>query len=48
VIDEIRGVLDQYPQRLRDKSVRRGVNDDCVEIATHLDRHGDTASHASK
>jgi hypothetical protein len=34
VIDEIRGLLDQYAQRVRDKSVLREVNDQYVEITT--------------
>jgi hypothetical protein len=42
VIDEIRGLLDQYAQWLRDKSVLREVNDRYVEITTpYLDRHND-------
>src|SRR5215475_321483 len=42
VIDEIRGLLDQYAQWVRDKSVLREVNDQYVEITTpYLDRHND-------
>src|SRR5262249_12710246 len=40
--DEIRGLLDQYAQWVRDKSVLREVNDQYVEITTpYLDRHND-------
>lgn len=42
MIDEVRGLLDQYAQWLRDKSVLREVNDEYVEITTpYLDRHND-------
>lgn len=42
MIDEIRGLLDQYAQWVRDKSVLREVNDQYVEITTpYLDRHND-------
>jgi hypothetical protein len=42
VIDEVRGLLDEYAQWLRDKSVLREVNDRYVEITTpYLDRHND-------
>ena len=34
MIDEIRGLLDQYAQWVRDKSVLREVNDQYVEITT--------------
>ena len=44
MIDEIRALLDQYSQWLRDKSVLREVNDQYVEITTpFLDRHNDYA-----
>ena len=44
MIDEIRTLLDQYSQWLRDKSVLREVNDQYVEITTpFLDRHNDYA-----
>ena len=44
MIDEIRVLLDQYSQWLRDKSVLREVNDQYVEITTpFLDRHNDYA-----
>lgn len=43
MIDEIRGLLDQYAQWVRDKSVLREVNDQYVEITTsYLDRHNDS------
>lgn len=42
MIDEVRGLLDQYAQWLRDKSVLREVNEEYVEITTpYLDRHND-------
>ena len=42
MIDESRGLLDQYAQWVRDKSVLREVNDQYVEITTpYLDRHND-------
>ena len=42
MIDEVRGLLDQYAQWLRDKSVLREVNERYVEITTpYLDRHND-------
>ena len=42
MIDEVRGVLDQYAQWVRDKSILREVNDQYVEITTpYLDRHND-------
>jgi Domain of unknown function DUF1829/Domain of unknown function DUF1828 len=42
VIDEVRGLLDQYAQWLRDKSVLREVSDEYVQITTpYLDRHND-------
>jgi hypothetical protein len=42
VIDEIRNLLDQYSQWLRDKSVLRELDDHYVEITTpYLDRHND-------
>jgi hypothetical protein len=42
VIDEIRTLLDQYSNWLRDKSVLREVNDQYVEITTpYLNRHND-------
>lgn len=42
MIDEIRGLLDQYAQWVRDKSVLGEVNDQYVEITTpYLDRHND-------
>lgn len=42
MIDEIRALVDQYAQWLRDKSVLREVNDQYVEITTpYLDRHND-------
>jgi uncharacterized protein DUF1829 len=45
VIDEISGLLDQYAQWVRDKSVLREVNDQYVEITTpYLDRHNVVAS----
>ena len=44
MIDEIRVLLDQYSQWLRDKSVLREVNEQYVEITTpFLDRHNDYA-----
>jgi hypothetical protein len=42
MIDEVRGLLDQYAQWVRDKSILRVVNDQYVEITTpYLDRHND-------
>lgn len=42
MIEEIRGLLDQYALWLRDKSVLREVSDDYVQITTpYLDRHND-------
>ena len=42
MIDEVRGLLDQYAQWVRDKSILREVNDQYVEITTpYLDRHND-------
>ena len=42
LIDEVRVLLDQYAQWVRDKSVRREVNDQYVEITTpNLDRRND-------
>lgn len=42
MIDEVRGLLDQYAQWVRDKSILREVNDPYVEITTpYLDRHND-------
>src|SRR5216117_603519 len=42
VIDEVRGLLDEYARWVRDKSILREVNDQYVEITTpYLDRHND-------
>ena len=42
MIDEVRGLVDQYAQWVRDKSILREVNDQYVEITTpYLDRHND-------
>ena len=42
MIEEVRGLLDQYAQWVRDKSILREVNDQYVEITTpYLDRHND-------
>ena len=42
MIEEVRGLLDQYAQWLRDKSVLRELSDEYVEITTpYLDRHND-------
>ena len=42
MIDEVRGLLDQYAQWVRDKSILREVNEQYVEITTpYLDRHND-------
>ena len=39
MIDEVRGLLDQYAQWVRDKSILREVNEQYVEITTpYLDR----------
>ncbi len=44
MIDEIRILLDQYAQWVRDKTVLREVGDEYVEITTpYLDRHNDYA-----
>ena len=34
MIDEVRGLLDQYAQWVRDKSILREVNDQYAEITT--------------
>ncbi len=42
MIEEVQGLLDQYVQWLRDKSVLRKVSDQYVQITTpYLDRHND-------
>jgi hypothetical protein len=42
VIEEVRGLLDQYAQWVRDKSMLREVNEQYVQITTpYLDRHND-------
>ena len=42
MIDEVRGLLDQYAQWVRDKSILREVNDQYFEITTpYLDRHNE-------
>lgn len=42
MIEEVRGLLDQYAQWLRDKSALTAVNDQYVQITTpYLDRHND-------
>ncbi|HVX38163.1 MAG TPA: DUF1829 domain-containing protein [Gemmatimonadaceae bacterium] len=42
MIDEVRSLLDQYAQWVRDKTVLREVGDEYVEITTpYLDRHND-------
>ena len=42
MIDEVRGLLDQYAQWVRDRSILREVNEQYVEITTpYLDRHND-------
>ncbi|MEX1127695.1 MAG: DUF1829 domain-containing protein [Vicinamibacterales bacterium] len=42
MIDEVSGLLDQYAQWVRDKSILREVSEQYVEITTpYLDRHND-------
>ncbi|HEY4215547.1 MAG TPA: DUF1829 domain-containing protein [Gemmatimonadaceae bacterium] len=42
MIDEVRTLLDQYAQWVRDKTILREVGDEYVEITTpYLDRHND-------
>ena len=42
MIDEVRGLLDQYAQWVRDKSILRKVNDQYLEITNaYLDRYND-------
>lgn len=42
MIEEVRGLLDQYAQWVRDKSVLRELSDEYVQITTpYLDRHND-------
>ena len=42
MIEEVRGLVDQYAQWVRDKSVLREINDQYVQITTpYLDRHND-------
>lgn len=44
MIEEVRGLIDQYAQWVRDKSVLREIDDQYVEITTpYLDRHNDYA-----
>ena len=42
MIDDVRRLLDQYTEWLRDKTQLRGISDEWVEITTpHVDRHND-------
>ena len=48
MIDEIRGLLDQYAQWVRDKSVLREVNDQYVETQEGPDGNGGTSTIVTK